>query len=238
MADQSVAPRFIEEDAGAVVGLPARQDDGAAEKTAPKAQQKGLIATLDAVSGGQCSGAVGDWRDDGVQRHIRLELSEFWQRDIYFLPALAQSCAWAGRACCYCLTIVDYRIWRRFSVWMLLVTIALLVAVWLFGDDTFGARRALINGSFQPGEAAELVIVIYMAAWLTSRRTKIRSITYGLIPFASAGRPYRRAGDAPARFEYRVDHSDYVRHYVFSGRGRYAPVVDRRWVVRQWRSGW
>jgi cell division protein FtsW len=42
----------------------------------------------------------------------------------------------------------------------------------------------LINGSLQPGEAAELVIVIYMAAWLSSRRTKIRSIAYGLIPFA------------------------------------------------------
>lgn len=82
------------------------------------------------------------------------------------------------------LAIIDYRVWRRFAVWMLLVTIGLLVAVWLFGDDTFGARRALIQGSFQPGEAAELVIVIYMAAWLSSRRAKIRSITYGLIPFA------------------------------------------------------
>ena len=82
------------------------------------------------------------------------------------------------------LLFIDYRIWRRFAVWMLLITIGLLIAVLLFGDDTFGARRALINGSLQPGEAAELVIVIYMAAWLSSRRTKIRSIAYGLIPFA------------------------------------------------------
>lgn len=81
------------------------------------------------------------------------------------------------------LTFIDYRIWRRFAIWMLLVVISMLVAVLIFGDDTFGARRALINGSYQPGEAAELVIVIYMAAWLSSRRTKIRSITYGLIPF-------------------------------------------------------
>ncbi len=82
------------------------------------------------------------------------------------------------------MTFIDYRIWRRFAVLLLLVAIGLLIAVLLFGDDTFGARRALINGSFQPGEAAELVMVIYMAAWLSSRRTRIRSLAYGLLPFS------------------------------------------------------
>ncbi len=81
------------------------------------------------------------------------------------------------------LAAIDYRLWRRLSVLMLLVTIGTLVAVLLFGDKVFNARRSLINGSFQPGELAELVVVIYMAAWLSSRRTQIRSITYGLLPF-------------------------------------------------------
>ncbi|MDD9956962.1 MAG: putative peptidoglycan glycosyltransferase FtsW [Anaerolineaceae bacterium] len=82
------------------------------------------------------------------------------------------------------LALLDYRVLRRMVVWLLLITIGFLVAVWLFGDDTFGARRALIAGSFQPGEAAELVIVLYMAAWLSSRRGQIRSIGYGLFPFS------------------------------------------------------
>lgn len=82
------------------------------------------------------------------------------------------------------MSLLDYRIWRRFAVWILLVTIGTLVAVLLFGDDTFGARRSLIRGSLQPGELAEFAVVIYMAAWLSSKNTKIRSITYGLIPFA------------------------------------------------------
>ncbi len=82
------------------------------------------------------------------------------------------------------LTLLDYRLWRRFSVLMLLGTVGALVAVLLFGDTVFGSRRALINGAFQPGELAELVIVIYMATWLSSRKTQIRSLTYGLIPFA------------------------------------------------------
>jgi cell division protein FtsW len=81
------------------------------------------------------------------------------------------------------LTVLDYRVWRRVAVILLLITIGTLIAVLLFGDNKFGARRALVNGSFQPGELAELVTVIYMAAWLSSRRTRIRSITYGLIPF-------------------------------------------------------
>ena len=79
---------------------------------------------------------------------------------------------------------IDYRLWRRVAVPLLLITIGALVAVLLFGDDVFGARRSLINGSFQPSELAELVTVIYMAAWLSSRRTQIRSLTYGLLPFA------------------------------------------------------
>lgn len=82
------------------------------------------------------------------------------------------------------LAFIDYRVWRRFAVLLLLVVIGLLIAVLVFGDDTFGARRSLIGGSLQPGEAAELGIVIYMAAWLSSLRGKIRSITYGLIPFS------------------------------------------------------
>lgn len=82
------------------------------------------------------------------------------------------------------LAFIDYRVWKRFAVWLLLAVIALLIAVLLFGDDAFGARRSLVRGSLQPGEAAELVIVIYMAAWLSSKRTRVRSLLYGLLPFA------------------------------------------------------
>lgn len=82
------------------------------------------------------------------------------------------------------LALIDYRVWKRFAAWLLLAIIALLIAVLLFGDDTFGARRSLIRGSLQPGEAAELVMIIYMAAWLGSRRTRVRSFLYGLVPFA------------------------------------------------------
>jgi cell division protein FtsW len=81
------------------------------------------------------------------------------------------------------LTFINYRIWKRFVIFLLLFTIGSLIAVLLFSDYTFGARRAFLEGSYQPGELAELTVVVYMAAWLGSKNTKVSSITHGLIPF-------------------------------------------------------
>ncbi|MGB7341645.1 MAG: putative peptidoglycan glycosyltransferase FtsW [Phototrophicaceae bacterium] len=85
---------------------------------------------------------------------------------------------------CSIFAIVDYRFWRRFAPLLLLITFGALVAVNFFGDDTFGARRALIGGSLQPGELAEFTMVLYMAAWLGAKRTKADSFLFGLIPFS------------------------------------------------------
>lgn len=81
------------------------------------------------------------------------------------------------------LILVDYRRLRRFAILFLVVTFALLIGVLLFGDDTFGAKRSFFNGSYQPGELAELIIIVYIAAWLSSKSIRIRSITQGLLPF-------------------------------------------------------
>lgn len=81
------------------------------------------------------------------------------------------------------LTLINYRIWRRFVVLLLLATIGSLIAVLIFSDLTFGARRAFLEGSYQPGELAELTVMLYMAAWLSARNTRVASITGGLIPF-------------------------------------------------------
>ena len=62
--------------------------------------------------------------------------------------------ALVGAAFLVLLALVDYRRWRRFAVLALLATLATLVAVLLYGDDTFGARRSLIGGSFQPVKLA------------------------------------------------------------------------------------
>ncbi len=89
-----------------------------------------------------------------------------------------------GAIAMYILARLDYHIWRRLSVILMLGIIISLLLVLAVGDDRLQARRALISGSLQPGEAAKLVIVIYMAAWLSSKRNKLRNVTYGLVPFS------------------------------------------------------
>ena len=78
---------------------------------------------------------------------------------------------------------VDYRFWKRFALWLLLLTIVLLLAVLAIGEVRFGAQRSFSAGRFQPGELAEFTIVLYMAAWLGSKNTKVDSVLLGLLPF-------------------------------------------------------
>ncbi|HAD05900.1 MAG TPA: hypothetical protein DCE76_01940 [Anaerolineaceae bacterium] len=77
---------------------------------------------------------------------------------------------------------VDYRRWRKWLIPMVLVMIGLLLAVAMFGEMRFGARRTLFNGSIQPSELAKLVIIIYLAFWLHSKQDVLNNIHFGLIP--------------------------------------------------------
>jgi cell division protein FtsW len=82
------------------------------------------------------------------------------------------------------LSRIDYMWWRRLAVPVMMVAIALLVLVLVFGSVVFGAQRTFLNGSIQPSEPAKIAIIIYVAAWLSSKGQKVRQMTYGLIPFS------------------------------------------------------
>ena len=79
---------------------------------------------------------------------------------------------------------VDYHGLRRLSVPMLFGTLAMLLVVLLIGDKILGARRGLIAGSIQPSEVAKLVMILYIAHWLSSKGDRIKNLTYGLLPFS------------------------------------------------------
>jgi cell division protein FtsW len=91
-----------------------------------------------------------------------------------------------GLVIMFALSAIDYHIWRRLAISIMGVVLLLLVALLLLPgiEDRFGAKRAFFDGAVQPNEAATLAVVIYMAAWLSSKQTKIRSLTYGLLPFS------------------------------------------------------
>jgi cell division protein FtsW len=88
---------------------------------------------------------------------------------------------------------MDYRALkdRRVATVIMLITVAALSALLLINnqaaaveDNPFGAQRSLYRGSYQPGEAAKLAVILYFSAWLASRREKLHRLGYGLIPFS------------------------------------------------------
>lgn len=89
-----------------------------------------------------------------------------------------------GALLMFLLGLIDYRIWRRYSLWILVATIISLAFVLQFGSQRLAAQRSLFRGSVQPGEFAKLAVVIYMSAWLASRQKQLRKISYGLLPFS------------------------------------------------------
>lgn len=79
---------------------------------------------------------------------------------------------------------IDYHIWKRLALPLLLVTLVLLAAVFLpgIGVRALGAHRWLNVGLFilQPAELAKLVLVIYLSAWF-SRDEKDRFMAFLLL---------------------------------------------------------
>ena len=82
---------------------------------------------------------------------------------------------------------MDYNRLRAWSVPMLLLALAGLIAVLLpgIGVERNGATRWLVVGpvSIQPSEFAKLAVVIYIAAWLASRGKEINKFSLGFVPF-------------------------------------------------------
>lgn len=97
---------------------------------------------------------------------------------------------WAaiGFVALFALMRVDFRWLRLASLPGLLVALAMLVLVHVPGlSVTVGGSSQWLRlpgpGSFQPGEAAKLALVVYLAHWLARRGNAVRGFRSGLLPF-------------------------------------------------------
>jgi len=79
---------------------------------------------------------------------------------------------------------IPYGIWEKWSVPLMGVAVLSLIAVVLFGDETFGSTRTFFGGRVQPSEPAKIAIIIYISAWLASKGERVRDVQVGLLPFA------------------------------------------------------
>lgn len=79
------------------------------------------------------------------------------------------------------LSMVDYHIYRRGMVIMILGILILLIAT-LFSEKILGSSRALFNGSFRPSEFAKLAIILYISYWLSNRKDVLKDFSEGVVP--------------------------------------------------------
>ncbi len=78
---------------------------------------------------------------------------------------------------------VRYSFWKEWGVELFVGSIAALILVLVFGQQRFNATRAFFNGSLQPSEFVKLAMILYAAIWLSSKKEKLQSFSFGLIPY-------------------------------------------------------
>jgi len=80
------------------------------------------------------------------------------------------------------LSRLDYHLWRRVVVPVMIVTIAMLASVLFINEVRLGATRSLTQGSVQPSELAKVITVIYISVWLYAKRQTLHDVSLGLLP--------------------------------------------------------
>lgn len=96
---------------------------------------------------------------------------------------LVRQLAWAaiGIILAVAASLVNYHIFQKVALPLLVVTLLLLLGV-LFFNRSSDSGRTLFYNSVQPSELAKLAIIIYLAVWLNSKQDVLNNITFGLIP--------------------------------------------------------
>ena len=80
--------------------------------------------------------------------------------------------------------VIDYRVYKKIAVIVLIFIIAALVAVLFVGQERNGAVRWLGVGNltFMPGEWAKLAIILFIAWFMGERPGRAKSFLLGILP--------------------------------------------------------
>ncbi len=82
---------------------------------------------------------------------------------------------------------VDYHVWKKYAVPILIGCLIMLVAVLIpgIGDSAGGSSRwiRLPGFSFQPSEMAKIAFIMYMAYSLDKKQDKVRFFSTGFLPY-------------------------------------------------------
>lgn len=91
-----------------------------------------------------------------------------------------------GSLICLLVTRIDYHRWKKFSFFFFIGSIFLTLLVFSpLGMEHGGAKRWIDLGfiTFQPAEFLKIAFIIYFAAWLAGLKEKVKTLSWGLLPF-------------------------------------------------------
>ncbi len=82
------------------------------------------------------------------------------------------------------LSFFDYRQLEKFKVLGFLISVGLLVAVLLFGEELNGAKRWIViaGQSIQPSEIAKFGMMLYMCAFMAKKQAVMHEFKRGMLP--------------------------------------------------------
>ena len=102
----------------------------------------------------------------------------------YFMRQLGF--ALAGVGAMYALSLFPMQFYRRMSFPLLSAAVVLLALVPVIGVSQGDAKRWIDLGftTFQPSEIAKIGIILYFAALICKFKGRMRTVRYGILPFA------------------------------------------------------
>jgi cell division protein FtsW len=82
------------------------------------------------------------------------------------------------------ISLIDFRKLEKFKVIAILISMILLIAVLIFGQETNGAKRWIVIGSqsIQPSEIAKFGMMLYMCSFMARKYKVMQNFSKGMLP--------------------------------------------------------
>ena len=113
--------------------------------------------------------------------YYALYQKDVYNSEFYFIKEIIWSTV--GIVGMFLTMSLDYHLYKKWTPWLVLITLGFLVVVLFAGANINGAIRWIRLGplSFQPSELAKYVVVLYLALLIDKRKGKIRKFKEGTI---------------------------------------------------------
>src|SRR3989339_989674 len=92
-----------------------------------------------------------------------------------------------GLAAFWFFSRIDYRLWRKYAFGLLVFSVVLLLLVFIpglaAGYGTASSWITVFGHSLQPSEIVKLSFLLYLAAWMETRKEELGDVSRGIGPF-------------------------------------------------------